>query len=364
MTAPQDGVQAQLGDRVYLGTRLANVHFYGEVSDINTPTGATATMELVGDDAVVTMDALVGPKGNDGQMAPVVRMQYGSSISDPAELPDDLTNTAEDIGKAWWVGNQVYMWDGEGWEVKAMGTPGPAGPVPNISPTIESISWEDQQQGRTSEITVSGTAANPGWHLAIAAPRGPKGENATIRDASDYDDLYEPTTGQVLTWMGTKYGPRDPNPYATRMYTIPEGAFQGTPITIGSKIIISSHEMALQPQDFNLWVTGHMRARGIDLDFDPFQITAEVRVAPANTDPKSGVLVARGFGNASGVMTFQPHASTPGSPGDAISPDDGAYGRFAAATSYTMAVILTTGVLGVFTFEPRDAQLAYQVIPV
>lgn len=95
MTAPADPVQAQLGDRVYLGTRLANVHFYGDVSDIDTPGATTATMEMVGDDAVVTMDALVGPKGNDGEMAPIVRMQYGSPIDSLQEL-EELANTLTD----------------------------------------------------------------------------------------------------------------------------------------------------------------------------------------------------------------------------------------------------------------------------
>ncbi|EUA68212.1 gp25 domain protein [Mycobacteroides abscessus subsp. bolletii 1513] len=71
MTAPADPVQAQLGDRVYLGTRLANVHFYGDVSDIDTPGATTATMEMVGDDAVVTMDALVGPKAMTARWRPL-----------------------------------------------------------------------------------------------------------------------------------------------------------------------------------------------------------------------------------------------------------------------------------------------------
>lgn len=366
MTAPDDPVQAQLGDNVYLGTRLVNMHFYGVVSDIDTPSGATATMELVGDDAVVTMDALVGPKGNPGKSAPIVKMQYGANIEDPADLPDNLKNTEADIGKAWWIGNQVYVWTGTGWEQNAMGTAGPAGPVPNITPTIESIPWEEQEAGRESEVTVTGTAANPGWHFAIAAPRGPQGPSTNILNAPDFDRSSNPRKGQVIVWNGTKFQAQDPNPYVTRMYTVPESSFKSVPLAIGSKVIICTFEVPPQPQDFTIWVVGHMRVKGFEANiFDPFLITSEVRVALPNNDPKGGVLIGRGFGNNSQIMTIQPHASTPQSPSDAISPTNGSYGRFAAGQTYTMSVMLqTSGLLGVYNFEPRDAQLAFQVIPV
>ncbi|MBF9326001.1 hypothetical protein [Mycobacteroides chelonae] len=369
MTAPPDPVQAQLGDRVYLGTRLANVHFYGDVSDIDTPGATTATMEMVGDDAVVTMDALVGPKGNDGEMAPIVKMQYGSSIDSLQELEEiaeTLTDTPDDIGKAWWIGNQVYMWDGTGFKVKAMGTAGPAGPVPNISPTIESIPWSEQLRGRKSKITVSGTANNPGWHFEIAAPQGPKGDNATIADAIDFDDTLPPTGGQVVTWDSQigKFILRDPNPFATRMYTMPEAAFQSVPLAVGTKVPIGSREIPEQTQDYNLWIQGHLRTNGVDLDFDPFQIGCEVRISEPNTDPKGGILVARGFGNSSQMLHISPHASTPQTPSDAISPD-GVYGRFPQGQKRILTVFLyTDGLFGIYNFQPRDAQLAIQVIPV
>ena len=368
MTAPADAVQAQLGDRVYLGTRLANVHFYGDVSDIDTPGATTATMEMVGDDAVVSMDALVGPKGNDGEMAPIVVMQYGSSINDIQDLAEyaqaNLGNTPEDIGKAWWIGNQVYMWDGTGFKVKAMGTAGPAGPIPNITPTIESIPWADQLAGRKSKIQVSGTAANPGWHFEIAAPQGPKGDNATIQDALDFDDTLPPTIGQVITWDGENFAAKDPNPFATRMYTVPESAFQSVPLAIGSKVVIGSWTLPAQTQDYNLWVQGHVRTNGIDIDFDPFQLGCEVRVSAPNTDPKGGVLVGRGFGNSSRWLSIDPHASTPQTPSDSITPD-GVYGRFPGNQDRILTVFMyTDGLLGIYNFDPRDAQLAIQVIPV
>ena len=71
----------------------------------------SGSFEILGNDGAITLDALVGPKGNPGQNAPIVDMQW-DEIDDPGDLPDNLTDDDTDIGKAWWIGNQVYVWDG------------------------------------------------------------------------------------------------------------------------------------------------------------------------------------------------------------------------------------------------------------
>ena len=107
-------------------------------------------------------------------------------IDDPGDLPDNLTDDPDDVGKAWWIGNQVYVWDGDEYQVKAMGTQGPPGPVPNMHPTVQLLDPDDVDL--ESVIEVTGTAANPGWLLKLKAPKGPQGDNATIRDATDYSE--------------------------------------------------------------------------------------------------------------------------------------------------------------------------------
>ena len=66
MTAPIPG------DPVYLGSFLANTHWYGVVGDGDTPAMQVATMEAVGQDAVVCLDALKGDQGEKGDPAEIV----------------------------------------------------------------------------------------------------------------------------------------------------------------------------------------------------------------------------------------------------------------------------------------------------
>lgn len=357
---------ANIGDEVYLSTILVNLHCFGRVTDIDTPPQVRGSFELVGREAVLDVPVLKGDKGDKGEPADIVKLVYGHGLTSPDELPTDLKRTDADIGTAYWIDNLVYIWSGIEWDVRQMGSAGPAGPPPDVSPTIESIPWEDQQAGAVSEIIVGGTVARPTWHFKIAAPRGDVGPSTNILHAPDFDNSTPPTAGQVIVWNGTKFAAEDPNPFASRMYTVPESSFQSVPLVIGTKVPVLTIEIPVQPQDFNLWVVGHMRVNGFEINiFDPFLITSEVRVAAANTDPKGGVLVARGFGNSSQIMHVMPHASTPQSPSDSITPDDGSYGRFAANTQYTLSMMLqTSGLLGVYNFQPRDAQLAFQVIPV
>lgn len=105
MTTPQ------IGEMVYLKSVMANVHIYGVVSDGETPDQFTATLEIAGDNATMTLAALVGPPGRPGQNAFALRLQT-STIDDPEDLPYNLTDQEEDIGK-YWVMNQYDSTDAE-----------------------------------------------------------------------------------------------------------------------------------------------------------------------------------------------------------------------------------------------------------
>lgn len=351
---------AEPGDTPYLGSILARLHFWGVVSDMDVPGGVTGTFELADQDGAVTMDALIGPRGPAGENAPIVKMQYQSSIDDPADLPQNLTDDPIDIGKAWWVGNIVYLWDGEHYVQKQMGTQGPPGPLPNITPTVQLL--DPDNPSLTSEIIVSGTSANPTWLLKLKAPRGPQGDNATIRDATDYDDSVAPAAGQVIAWNGVDYAPADFNPLATRFYTVPESAFTdftglATRQTIGSFIIPP------MPFDYVPVVHGHFKANGIELDADPFIIGSEVRIGNAT----SGQLIAKGAGNMSSWSALFPHASSTGSPNTAITPDNGigmipAYSTGTTSTLYVNLV--NEGMAGFYSFNKAGAQLSILIVPV
>ncbi|CKH14044.1 phage tail protein [Mycolicibacterium smegmatis] len=347
------------GDSVYLGSILTNVHLWGIISDLDTPSMMSGSFEILGNDGAVTLDALVGPQGVPGQNAPIVKMQW-SSIEDPEDLPDNLTDDDVDVGKAWWIGNQVYVWDGEQYRIRAMGTQGPPGPVPNITPSVQLLDPDDDDL--ESEIVVSGTAANPGWLLKLKAPRGPQGENATIRDATDYDDSEPPEIGEAIVWNGQNFQAQPIGNIMPKFYSVPQANFTNfTGITTRQQIA----SVVIPPQEFDWvpYVTGHIRAVGVEADSDPLILGCEVRLG----HPSSGVLIARGFGNSSTWTTIVPHFSSPGSPNDAITPDNNVAVVPAGATGSETTIyvnLFNDGIAGVYAFNKNNAQLSVLCIPV
>lgn len=353
---------AKTGDEQYLGSILANVHCWGVVRDLDTPALTTATFEVLGNDGALILDALVGPQGVPGQNAPIVKMEYGSSIDDPADLPQNLTNTPIDIGRTWWIGSLVYMWDGTMYVAKDMGSQGPPGPVPKIAPSVQLL--DPDNASLTSTIELSGTATNPGWLLKLKAPRGPKGDNATIRDATDYSEVTSgpPTTGDVIAWNGQDFEPRQVGSIRPQMFTVPEANFTSFS-GITTRQQIASFTVPPQEWAWVPWVTGHIRAVGLEADTDPLILGCEVRLG----DPTAGVLVGRGFGNSSTWTTIVPHTSTNQSPNDAITPGNGWARVPANATgpqSTLYVNLFNDGVSGAYAFNKQQAQLAIMLMPV
>lgn len=110
----------QIGEMVHLKSVLTNVHIYGVVTDGETPDQFCATLEIAGENATMSLAALEGPAGPQGQHAFALRLQK-STIDDPEDLPQNLTDTAEDLGKYWIMNHfetvnevQVITLDGSG----------------------------------------------------------------------------------------------------------------------------------------------------------------------------------------------------------------------------------------------------------
>jgi len=347
------------GQDVYLGSILSNVHLWGIISDLDTPSMMSGSFEILGNDGAITLDALVGPKGNAGQNAPIVDMQW-EDFETPDDLPQNLTDEAVDIGKAWWIGNQVYVWDGEVYKIRAMGTQGPPGPVPNISPTVELLDPDDDDLD--SSIEVTGTAANPGWLLKLKAPRGPQGNNATLRDATDYDDSEAPEIGEAIVWNGSDFQAQPIGNIGSKFFTMPQANFTDfTGLTTRQQI----GQLVIPPQEFDWvpYVSGHIRAIGVEADSDPLVLCCEVRLG----HPTTGQLIARGFGNSSTWTTIVPHVSMPSAPNDAITPDNGVGVVDAGATGAASTIyvnLFNDGIIGVYLFNKANAQLSVLCIPV
>ncbi|OBF77101.1 hypothetical protein [Mycolicibacterium fortuitum] len=113
-------MSAPIGEMVYLKSILTNVHIYGSVTDGATPDQFCATLEIAGENATMSLAALVGPQGPQGQHAFALRLQK-STIDDPEDLPQNLTDDPEDLGKYWIMNHyetinevQVVTLDGSG----------------------------------------------------------------------------------------------------------------------------------------------------------------------------------------------------------------------------------------------------------
>lgn len=352
------------GDPVYLGSFLANIHWYGIVGDGETPAMQVATMEAVGQDAVIALDALKGDQGEKGDPADIVRMQWDSDIDAPSDLPtsDDANGfsrplTEEDAGFAFWIDSLVYVWLGDHYVAKQMGSPGQTGATPDIDFTMELIDPEEE-----SSVEESGTVNNPVLHFKIAAPRGPEGPASAIVLASDYDDTLPPESGQVLTWIGdAEDGIWKPSDFAARhprMYSVPESAFTNFTGLAQRQTVLS---YTLEAQDYNYvpYVSGHIKAFGVEVDIDPLTIGVEVRLG----DPITGQLIGRGFGNIASWSHITPHFSTSGDPNTAVSPDNGVAEVTAGQTATINVNLYNDGLLGAYIFNKTGAQLTILTIP-
>ncbi|QFG08876.1 minor tail protein [Mycobacterium phage MalagasyRose] len=363
-----DVITPQLGDKVFLKTITAQLNIFGVISDLDTPDQVSATLELFGGNGVMSLAALMGPPGPAGSNAPLPKLQP-DVYTDPDQLPNTLTDDDVDVGKYWIIedkddegnvlGSKAYLWHGDHWQVFMMGSPGPAGPVPIITPNVVLLDPDDDDL--SSYITVTGSDFNPTWTLYLKAPRGPQGPAATIGNATDVDHTVVPEDYDVLTYVGGLWRPRAQGTIMPKFYTMPESSFTnnsglGTVLPIGA--------FAIPPQDWD-WIPvvhGHIRAQGIEVDADPLMIGCEVRLG----HPDTGQLVARGWGNITEWTNLVPHFSTNTSIGDAAAPGNGR-GVVPAGHSGNEGTLYVRlyndGVGGAYNFNRKGAQLSITVMP-
>lgn len=355
------------GDPVYLGSFLANTHWYGVVGDGETPAMQVATMEAVHQDAVIALDALRGDKGDKGDPADIVKMQYTPGITASAHLPtasaaNGFTRplTLADVGFTWWIGNQVYVWTGTNYIVKSMGSPGLTGETPTVTFTFERVA---PGTGTTTEQ--SGTSLNPHVHVKVDPPAGPQGPASAILLAADYDNTLPPESGQIPTWVEDSAKPYGgvwrPSNFAAkhpRIYSVPEQAF--TNFTgIAQRHTVLSYTLEAQDYDCIPEVSGHIKAFGVEFDVDPLAIGVEVRMG----DPTTGTLIGRGFGNSSMWSTITPHYSEPGDPTAAVAPGNGLAVIEAGQSAVINVNLYNDGLLGAYIYNKAGSQLIIKTIP-
>lgn len=360
---------ATIGEQVYLGTFLVNTHVYGVVTPPDTPDQFSATFEITGDQGTLMTNALVGPRGAAGQNAFALRLQK-DNIDDPANLPTTLLNIDADIGKYWMIddvdsdgniiGSSAYIWYGTSWRRMMMGSPGPPGPVPIITPSVQLL---DPNGIAETDVDVGGTTLQPSWLLKLKVPSGPPGPSALLATCPDVDMVTNPPqAGQILQFNGAKWVPADLDQLIVTPYSVPESAFTSFS-GLSQRATVGTFAIPPQPFDWVPIVWGQIGAAGLELSADPLTIGAEVRLG----DPVTGTLIGRGFGNSFGEVNIMPHFSSPPTPTVALTPTNN-LGKVVAnhsnpANGTVYINLYNDGVAGVYLFNPNNAQLFVFCVP-
>jgi hypothetical protein len=369
------------GDAQYLSSYLINTKVYGVV----VPPGANpefwATYEIAGDNGTLFMAAILGPDGVPGKDAFALKLQT-TPLDSPDQLPNTMTDTAADIGKYWVIddtneqgdiiGSSMYVWYGGSWRRLMLGSPGPPGPTPIITPSVEIVDAETE----STQIVVGGSDRYPTWHMKLAVPPGPRGPAPTLDTCPDVDLLTNPPQpGDVLGFTG-RYASGKPvwvpvsiSQLLPSPYSMPQSSFQAYS-GISTRAPIGSFAIPPQPFSWTPIVWGHCVVDGAELSTTPFTIGCEVRLGAYDTGPT----IARGFGNSFADVNIMPHYSTPGAnEGVALSP----YNSHAVVpANHTQAAQGTIYVnlyndgpqgqplIAAYNFSPANAQIFVLVMPV
>lgn len=365
----------------HLANYLVNVDCYGYVVEPDSPNDEfLATLEIRGDKGSLTMAVAVGPEGAMGRDAFPLQLQ-ADSIDDPADLPETLLDTDADRGKYWIlddldaagnvVGSSAYVWFGTSYRRVMFGQPGPPGPIPVITPSVELVN------PATSTSSVSVTNAdpyNPAMHFKIAAPVGPQGPAAALAVAPDVDFLTNaPEPGDILGYTGRRVNvggvdrplwvPVSVSQLMPGPFSMPESAFSSFS-GISQAAAVGSFVIPPQPFPWTAIAWGHLAAWAVQLSKDPMAVGVQVLLG----DPRAGTLIGRGFGNSLGEVNIMPHYSTPTRQGDAITPTNGRAVVPANHTNPAQGTVYVNlyldGAIGLYDFSGDDAQIFLLILPV
>jgi hypothetical protein len=373
MTAP---VQAPAGANTYFGSMMATLHFWGYASDLNVPSGVIGSFELHDNEGAIVLDAIKGDQGDPGEPSDIVKMQYEDDFTDPTQLPQNLENIDADIGKAWWIGNVVWMWSGSTWYSKQMGTPGPVGPPPLIAASAELVP-SGQSDSLTQPIEVTPSISNSGLNVSLLfqfdqdSIRGEAGPSGPIRDAADYDNSGGTLGGQVPVWNATtqKFTPEDLELLGMEVYSVPSTYF-----TEASGAAVTGQQICafpIPPRPF-AWkpvvLSGHINVLGAELDptnlFNIIQVGCQVLLG----SPSAGTQIGRGYGTPLQRTSIEAEYATSGSPGAAVTPTNAlAYvppNHTDPAQGTIYVVLANDGAIGAFTYNPAGSGMLIGVVPV
>jgi hypothetical protein len=197
-----------ISDANFLQSYFINTRVYGVVVPAGTPPEFLATYEIQGDQGTLLIAVAIGPEGPAGANMFALSLQ-NDTIDNTADLPQTLQNSVADIGKYWVIddidangdiiGASIYLWFGQTWRRLMLGSPGPQGPVPIITPSLQVLS-----PGLNSTMVPGGTKWNPTMQFNLSLGAGPTGPAPALALCPDVDfTTSAPVPGDVLGFTGT-----------------------------------------------------------------------------------------------------------------------------------------------------------------
>jgi hypothetical protein len=366
-----------IGEIVYLASYVFKVGVTAAQTMPDTPPMYSANIGILGDAGAMNLDPLVGPAGPAGVANFTLRDQSDTLpiVNTVSDLPNDLTNTAEDIGKYWLLDTlddtghvimvTAYVWYGTNFREYMSGSFGPPGPIPAVELTVQDIPDNEK-----SYVLTSGPSTAPSWDFFVAAPQGPTGISGPFAQFPDFDEFEAaPQPFDILAFTGGYTSSGDPIWQPVRVdqsivgpYSMPEAAFSPA-AGVGRQIPIGVFAVPQQPFPWTPVVWGHIGGSGVSLSTDPFMVGCEVLLG----NQLSGQQVSRGIGNTTGVVNVMPHYSTPTNKSGSITPTNktAVVPAFHTGTQGTIYINLyNDGAEQVVFFEPGNAQLFIMVVPI
>jgi hypothetical protein len=150
--------------------------------------------------------------------------------------------------------------------------------------------------------------------------------------------------------------------YVPGPWSMPESAFVAY-TGVSQRAAIGSYVIPPQPWPWTPIVWGHFGSGGLTLSANPLMIGAEVLLG----DPVKGIQISRGFGNTLGEVNILSHYSKAGKETEAITPSNRRAMVPANHTNPSQGTIYVNlwndGALGVYDFNPKNAQLFILVVP-
>lgn len=357
---------------ILIGGHSVYVKFFALMRNPGDPSRIEGTFTLVGSEGILTLDALVGPQGIPGTPSPIIRPEWGSTVTVAEDLPDLDTLDDSDNGRAWYIDGSWHVYFEGNYHVIQGSIAGPPGVTPDISVTAEQIEADDPVVYGPIEVVESGTSFAPNFHIKIPGVPGPEGPAASIAEAADFDNS-DFEVGKFVAAISEDpdtYGLISPSIIYPKTYTIPEANFIEHTGSEG-RFLIASLNIAAQEFSWYPDVAGHVRIRRSGL-FSTAQVEVEVRIGntgdgTGETQPLCGLApydpTTILFDSVT-ITHILPQFSDSGDPIRSIDPDSDV-ARVPDGQAKTIYVFIhKIGGTGSYEFTNPGAQLRLNVLPV